>query len=273
MCRLWSRSVCVALLLTCVACDDSSDSSGSKADAGPAAGGGGNGGRSDDGGKGGQGGKAGQGGKGGQGAQGGTKSNGSGGSGGSSSNAERPDVEPAECLPDPTSFSACGGDVVGKWRIASFCFDAGLEDLREDLNCPELTQKLDVDYRMLVEFTADGDYLASFSSDVKQDVTVPKSCLGSADADCSVLESDDPDAGDEGFSIVITDKGDSCLMAAVQQLSQGVVGSFETDGNQITVTDNDGPDTSDYCVDGDKLTVKSVNSATSEVTWGVFTRE
>lgn len=263
MCRLWSRSVCVALLLTCVACDDSADASGSKADAGPAAGGGGTGGRRNDGG---QGARAGQGGK------GGAKSA-SGGSGGSGANTERPDVEPAECLPDPTSFAACGGNVVGKWRIASFCLDAALDEVRENLMCPTATQKVDVDYRMLVEFTADGDYLATFSADFMQDITVPKSCLGGADADCSVLESDEPDAGENDTTVVVTDKGDNCLLAAAQHLSQGVVGSFETDGNKITVTDNDGPDTSEYCIDGDKLTVKSVDSSSGEVTWGVFTRE
>jgi hypothetical protein len=43
-------------------------------------------------------------------------------------------------------------------------------------------------------------------------------------------------------------------------------------GDKITMTNAIGPHTSEYCVSGDSLIMKSVNTATNEVSWGVYER-
>lgn len=196
---------------------------------------------------------------------------GSGGSGGSGNDwSPAKDVKPAECLPDPTNFAPCGGDVTGKWRIASICFPSGIEELRELLLCEEIQQEFTYDYRMLVEFKSSGNYTAALKSDAVQKVSVPKVCL-SADSDCSELGEDDTDASD-GDTVEITSTFETCAIEAQIHQADSVAGTWEVAGSKITMTDSDGPDTSDYCIKGNILTVKSVNDTTGEVNWGVFER-
>lgn len=198
----------------------------------------------------------------------GTAAGGSGGSGNDWSPAK--DVKPAECRPDPTDFVPCGGDVTGKWRIASICFPSGIDELRELLSCESIEQDFDYDYRMLVEFKSSGNFSVALKSDAVQKVTVPKTCL-SEDSDCTELGEDDTDASD-GDTIAITSSTQACTIEAQIHQADSAAGTWEVAGTKITMTDSDGPDTSDYCVKGSTLTVKSTNDVTGEVNWGVFER-
>jgi hypothetical protein len=262
MFRRWSGSIGSLLLCTCLtACpgsdnktpdpDGNGDPDGGKVydgDAGIAAGSGGSSGSSN-------------------GGSGGSKAN-TGGSGNDWSPAK--DVKPAECLPDPTAFTPCGGDVTGKWRIASICFPSGIEELRELLQCEAIEQDFDWEYRMLVEFKSSGNFSVALKSDAVQKVTVPKTCLES-DSDCTELGSDDTDASD-GETITITSTVEACAIEAQIHQADSAAGTWEVNGSKLTMTDPDGPDVSDYCINGNTLTVKSTNDVTGEVNWGVFER-
>lgn len=253
MFRRWSGSVCSLMVWTCLTACPGGDSG--KTGGAPAAGSGGD-------------------------ADGGAVydrdaglaavGGGTGGHGGSDGWNPAKDVKPAECRPDPTSFSACGGDVTGKWRIASLCFPSGIEELRELLSCPAIKQEFTYDYRMLVDFKSSGNYTAAIKSDAVQNVTVPKSCI-SEEADCSELGEDDTDDSD-GETLTITSDLENCLIEAQIHDMDSVAGTWEVAGTKITMTDSDGPDTSDYCITGNTLVVRSENDITGEVSWGVFER-
>jgi hypothetical protein len=206
----------------------------------------------------------------GAGGAGGKAGSSSGAQGGDGSWSPAKDVEPAECRPDPTDFTACGGDITGQWRRAVICFADGLEDLRERLMCPELEQEFSYHDRMLIDFKSSGNYSAARKSDALQEVTVPKSCI-SESADCSELGDDDTDNSD-GDLVTIRSSGDNCVMKAEYHAADSATGTWEISGSQLTLTDADGPNTSEFCVRGNTFTVKSVDDFDGEISWGVFER-
>jgi hypothetical protein len=213
-----------------------------------------------------------QGGTGGASGSSGGGAGGTGGSGGSGSN-ELEDVEPAECRPDPTEFTACGGDVTGEWRVSSICLEADTEDLRERLMCSELTQDFTFEYRMLVDFNSSGNYAAAVHAAAVQNVLLPHSCVPEgAEGDCRAALGDDDTDDSDGRTVIVTMNDEGCVIEAREQKSISEAGTWKVSGDEITMTNAIGPRTSEYCVDGNSLIVKNVNTATNEVSWGVFER-
>jgi hypothetical protein len=196
-----------------------------------------------------------------------------GGTGGPSGvSSELEDVAPAECRPDPTDFTACGGDVTGEWRVSSLCLDAEVEDLRERLMCSELTQDFTSEYRMLIEFASSGNYTAAVHASAVQTVLLPYSCVPEeAEGDCKAVVGDDTDDSD-GQTVTVTMDDEGCVIEAHEQKAISEAGTWEVSGDEITMTNAIGPRTSEYCVSGDSLIMKSVNTATNEVFWGVYER-
>jgi hypothetical protein len=282
MCARWPRSLCSLLLWTCLtACSGSVSGDGRTRDASVADGGGGDAAAEPDAGdvyQGEDGGVPGEDAGAADAAQGGTGGSrdggagGTGGSGGGGSN-ELEDVEPAECRPDPSDFTACGGDVTGEWRVSSICLDADTEDLRERLMCSELTQDFTFEYRMLVDFNRSGNYTAAVHAAAVQTVLLPYSCVPEdAEGDCRAALGDDDTDDSDGRTVLVTMNDDGCVIEAYEQRSISEAGTWKVSGDEITMTNAIGPRTSEYCVDGDSLIVKNVNTATNEVSWGVFER-
>ena len=184
------------------------------------------------------------------------------------------DVATAECRPDPSEFAACGGDITGQWRIAAICLDADLDRLRESLMCPELTQEFTYDYRMLVDYKSSGNYTAIVYAAAEQTLLVPNSCVpDEADGDCSVAIGEDDTDDSDGRTVMVTKGDDGCTVEAHEQRSFSEAGTWDTAGNELTMTNSIGPRTSEYCMNGSSLIVRNVNTATNEVSWGVFERQ
>lgn len=180
-------------------------------------------------------------------------------------------VEPAECRPDPTDFTACGGDLTGQWRVASICFEADIEDLRRRLMCPKVEQDFSYQYRMLVAFEASGSYTAAVDAEAVHTATLPLSCLPK-DADCTALLGENDTDDSDGSTLLITMSETACTVEARERETRPAEGTWQITGGELTMTDSTGPDTSEYCVSGDALIVRNVNEATNEVSWGVFER-
>jgi hypothetical protein len=278
MCRRWPSSICSLLILTCLTACPGSDS-GNGRDAGPAAAGSGgdaaagdpDAGSSYDGDAGERPVDAGsedaaQGGAGGR----GDSDGGEAGSGSDGPN-ELADIEPAECRPDPTDFVACGGEITGKWRVASICLLSGVEDLRELWGCEELTQDFWYDYRMLIDFKSSGNYSAVVDAEAVQTVVLPFACLPE-DEDCRTLLGDDDADASDGSTVIVKTVDKGCSIEAREAETQSEEGTWEVSGVELTMTNSTGPSTSDYCVSGDTLTVKNSNEVTGRVSWGVFER-
>jgi hypothetical protein len=276
MCRRWPSPICSFLILACLtACRGSVSGTGNRAGS-PAAGGGGADAAADDpdasveyqGHDGGA-----------RPADAGSEDAAQGGSGGASGRAgsggggtsELDDIESAECRPDPIDFVGCGGEIAGRWRVASNCLLSGVEELRELWMCDELTQELAVDYRMIIDFKSSGDYSAVVAAEVVQTVLLPYACL-SEDADCrTVLGDDDADASD-GSTVIVSTVDTGCSIEARKTEAKREAGSWEVSGVELTMTNSTGPSTSDYCVSGDTLIVKNVNEVTGTISWRVFER-
>jgi hypothetical protein len=175
------------------------------------------------------------------------------------------EVAPAACRPDPSDFSACGGDVVGQWRLAVLCFADGLQALREE--CPEVTQQLCYQYRMLLDIKSNGNYTVAQTTDAKQSITMPKSC----DAECSRFGADDTDDSD-GSTQRTTMVGDSCVTEATFSDSDSLAGVWQVNGTELTTMSASEPETREFCVRGNVLTLKGKNMLSGTAEFSVFER-
>ena len=161
-----------------------------------------------------------------------------------------------EGMCDTTKFDACGGDVVGEWKISLGCLtlpDALLMGSLDGFdNCEGAAVSADADVTGTVTFNDDG----SFSSDVTfaTDIVfhVPKSCLPMG-ATCA-------DLGKDGEPPM--DVGDACEQHMPDSKTEMDMGTYEIDASNNTLTTTGMDMTADapeeYCVsaDGKTLTVR-----------------
>jgi hypothetical protein len=172
---------------------------------------------------------------------------------------------PASCTAALAGFKACGGDPTGTWTFADFCVPA--QDIGSVQNCPEVTAA--VDYTINRDVVIDGTTITSTAGTQKVVFTInyPLVCFtrdgdgGTYDAginDCATVQSKFyKDPANPG---VCTDNG-SGVCKCVQSQEKAATAStdtYVTNGTTITTTKTDGTmSTSDYCVNGNLLTVQA----------------
>jgi hypothetical protein len=144
-------------------------------------------------------------------------------------------------------FTACGGDVVGKWAFSAAC--ATLAPGSDPFNgqCPTATMTLTVDMSGTVEFVADGTYSVNNTVNASMKADIPKSCLPPG-ATCEAMADGKP----------VTDTGSSCVLTETQpEETNAESGTYTASGSTLTLTDEGGtPEAAEYCVTGNTAQVK-----------------
>lgn len=176
-------------------------------------------------------------------------------------------VKPPESCNDARStFAACGGDPKGTWTFAEFC--AAQTDLGGSGNvCPE--NSVDIEYKLDREVTVDATtikitagtatltanynyFLACFNR-----IPDSGSTFDSGLNDCATLQQ--KQYTDKGKAGTCVDKaGGYCVCTETGQSSAPEeTQTYTVSGTTITITKSDATvTTSDYCVNGDVLSVK-----------------
>lgn len=162
---------------------------------------------------------------------------------------------PADCLEASTQFEACGGDVIGTWKMTTMCMDEeeGFENPFAE-QCPEST--LDADIFVDATFTFDETTLTTDFVEMKVDMTltIPNDCLGIPGPTCDGLNQDQNEMD-------CAEEGDNCICVAVLEgdtADPPEVNTYVKEGNELVVTDPEGKvDNIPYCINGDKGVVKS----------------
>ena len=89
-----------------------------------------------------------------------------------------------DCAP----FKACGGDVVGKWKIEDICFDdaaAALGKSFDEPECRDAFRNVETDFTGSLEFTSDGKFNSESSLTLSMRLVLSASCLEVTVQGCS----------------------------------------------------------------------------------------
>lgn len=161
------------------------------------------------------------------------------------------------------SFQACGGELVGEWRVSAGCVDdpsvASLE------GCPDSTITLNADFSGTLTFAADGSYVLSTSLGGTRYYSVPIAC--SAGSSC--------DAVGQAITASCAASAASCeCSSVVESTSSRSSGSYTVEDGQLVLTRSNGDAeaaSSEYCVAADSLRLR-LRDATGKTTLLIGTR-
>ena len=141
----------------------------------------------------------------------------------------------------------CGGDLVGTWEFANTCGQDEIPNPFADCDGSTFDVQID-DQTGSMTFGDDGSFaqMSMTSSTVTLSVT-PDDCFGfNCAAFEAQLQGDNPDWACE-------DNMPDCDCTLVQMGMTDVMGTYETDGNIVTVTVDDVSADFEYCVEGERL--------------------
>ncbi|MGH7272206.1 MAG: hypothetical protein ACREJ3_17390 [Polyangiaceae bacterium] len=157
--------------------------------------------------------------------------------------------------------SACGGSLVGTWKIIDAC-QTGAAGSGTTSACPGETSSLSEMASGTLTFNADMTYSGSATISVSDTLSIPASCLTSngVTISCAAFGSFvNSGAGDSGVSNTCNSVGSTCS-CAISSSTQNVaeMGTYTTSGNTFTDTPTNGSGsltmgTSSYCVSGATL--------------------
>lgn len=135
------------------------------------------------------------------------------------------------------TFTACGGDLTGKWNIALTCADPAVHSY--SVLCTGGTDTTDVSGTL--EFKADGTYLAQAA--VHTQGTVPQSCLTQFQASC----------GDNPFEgCVPSGAGCTCDYRSPPQPAEAGW-TWQANGNVLGLSHECQTEFGHFCVQGNEL--------------------
>jgi hypothetical protein len=159
--------------------------------------------------------------------------------------------------------TSCGGNVVGSWDFSAGCVTLGPDAFKSDDGsdpfggCKGVKLSADADFSGTITFDKDGTYMNTLATSIAVQISIPKSCL--MGAGCDVFDGGVAD-------------GDNCVSKQMQAPDmKDENGTYTTDGNMIELIkdgDTSSTDKTEYCIEGDKLTVKVL---TDDGTTVVFT--
>jgi hypothetical protein len=178
--------------------------------------------------------------------------------------------------PDCTMFTACGGNVVGTWKLTKACI-SGLPNPLAAF-CPSSTFQVSESLSGTVKFVANdgvtlamgvagGTYSSNISSSVVEDLNIPASCLQGAT--CAQVQSSINQSVDGGAPAAMgtcTDAagGCACHVTAAGSATP-TTGVYSVSGSTITLDGQPSP----YCVKGSGLLIQ--NPTTMMAGAGTFT--
>ena len=182
-------------------------------------------------------------------------------------------------------FTACGGNIVGTWRVVSSC---GVISSPACPSSERITAQSSAP-QTAYTFAGDGTFTLTASGDLTEALRYPLACLGAitdagipqacADIERAFLTPQSGDAGTQTVEVTSAScaaaANETCACTAVIRYGgpQTTSGSYTTSGSQVTLTAPDGgvrdagaDPVGEYCVSGNSLTLHFVNSSDDWVT-------
>jgi hypothetical protein len=140
------------------------------------------------------------------------------------------------------SFTACGGDVVGRWSFVDYC---GVAGNFPPVECEGETFSFTYQTSGFVDFDNQGNYERNLMLAVDATRFRPAACLPDSTAACSDLDGD-------GFTCT-GDAATSCTCDGTTTLEEVSDGTYTAENDLLTFDVGKGADVAAYCVDGDLL--------------------
>lgn len=184
-------------------------------------------------------------------------------------------------------FTACGGDIVGTWRVVSSCGSISSPACPSSERITAQSSAPQTSYT----FAGDGTFSLTASGDLTEALRYPLACLGAitdagipqacADIERAFLTAQTGDAGTQTVEVTSAScaaaANETCACTAVIRYGgpQTTPGSYTTSGSQLTlvvsasdggVRDAGADPVGEYCVSGNSLTLHFVNSSDDWVT-------
>jgi hypothetical protein len=171
---------------------------------------------------------------------------------------------------------ACGGNIVGTWKIVSTCVSSD-ESTQNNPSCPGETVKASgVTATGTATYGSDGTYSTNFTINGSAILTIPGSCLKSGNImlTCDQLQQSLSGAATDSFSAVTCSaSGDGCsctlTLKPTPSMSNGTYTT--TAAGVLTETTGSGSDQNDYCVKGSTLTISPHAGSTMSTSTGTIT--
>ena len=173
------------------------------------------------------------------------------------------------------SFTPCGGAITGTWKLAGTCYgspDAGAPNADAGTsNCTPQQSTTSTQLNGTISFKTDGTYSASTTMSGGAKFTYTASCLTSVGMTCDQLNSGLASNGtaDAGVTASCSSKsaGGCACTETFTGASSNETGTYTTSGSALTMTSSTSTSTSpqdptEYCVQGNRLTIR-VTSASS----------
>ena len=157
-----------------------------------------------------------------------------------------PDAGGTTCPP----ISACGGDVVGTWRVTQSCV-SGTQDLSSI--CPGATAEIDLAIDGTATFNADGTYTSMpIAGPVMYHEHFPSGCMPYGKT-CAEIGQSLADAGTASGSCSTDSAGDCNCDATAQETANSQTGTYSMSGGMLTLVHDGTTSTATYCVRGNTL--------------------
>jgi hypothetical protein len=173
-------------------------------------------------------------------------------------------------LPACTGFNACGGSIVGTWKLPAkvLCGSIG-SGTPPPSSCSANNNLADLLQSGALTFSDGGTWVSSMTFKGTETLTYPASCL-TGGATCADRAANNPDAGMVG-SCVENTSGVCVCTYTLDNMSIGGQGTYTTSGGTLSVVGSD-PSSMDYCVQGNTLSMYAVNSSTGDSATQVYER-
>lgn len=150
--------------------------------------------------------------------------------------------------------SACGGDIVGDWKITGVCYDETALAAQAKQLCADATLKIgDASVTGDVSYKADKSFVQGATElDATAELSLSTSCLGGAT--CAQLQAQvNMDAADGNEANCVSAAGGGCTCSTTIKDSSKSNGTYSTSGNTVTQTANNATEVQDFCVNGNRL--------------------
>lgn len=164
---------------------------------------------------------------------------------------------------DCAAFKACGGDVVGKWKIEDICFDDATATLGKSFDEPECRdafRNVETDFTGSLEFTSDGKFNSKSSLTLSVRLVLSASCLEAiaegATRDlasiCQAIEESyaDDDTIQSG-TCSAQGGGCACNLEFAPMMDMGS-DTYIVSGNSFS----DGEEETPFCIEGNQMTIR-----------------
>ena len=177
---------------------------------------------------------------------------------------------PGEC----GVFTPCGGAIEGTWKITSYCLAGSVASTSSTCSVTVAMSNIQVSGTLV--FASDSTYSTSTVQSGTMNLTYAQSCLTDSNLTCAKISA--TTKGDAGISLSCASNaaGDCACAEDLNNVASNEKGTYSTSGNSLAMVKTGAtkaPDPTEYCVQGNTLTIHSTSATSSGSATLVATRQ